>query len=201
MNIVLERDEKGNYIFAEPKPEPATAEMHQPITKDTLKSYGLTEDQIAVLEGIKSGKGDQTANMEMSFGGIGSALDKATGFQVMGLPLGEAAVGGAIALVLDRLVLGKLLAKYNSGTWGPFINLGTAWVIKKYGSKILGSKTADAAALILTYEAVADWVTLGINSVWPATQKQTFNQPSGGGGAMRQFERVADDYYAAAMGR
>ena len=198
MNIILERDEKGNYVFAEPKPEPATAEMRQPITRDTLKSYGLTEDQIAVLEGIKHGNTDQTANMEMSFGGISNTLDKVTGFQLAGIPIGEAAMGGVLAILIDRIAIAKLDP---SNKWGSYANLAAAFVVKKWGSKFLGNKTADAAALILTYEAIADWVTMGINKVWPTTQTQTFNQASGGGGAMRQFERVADDYYAAAMGR
>jgi len=200
MNIVLERNEKGDYVLTEPKLEPVTAEMHQTITKDTLKSYGMTDEQIAVLEQIKNGNSDQTANMEMSFGGIGTTLDKVTNMEVMGIPLGQAAMGGVLAILLDRIVLGKLLAKYNSGTWGPIINLGVAFAVKKYGGKFLGNKTADATALILTYEAIADWVTLGVNKVWPTTSNQVFKQPAASG-AMRQFESVANDYYAQALGR
>lgn len=180
---------------AEPEAE-TKAEMHQPVTADTLKAMGLTDEQVAILQGIKTGN---TANMEAGLfsGGIGSTLDKVTGMEIMGIPLGQAAVGGALAILLDRIVIAKLDP---TNKWGSWANLALALVVKKWGSKFIGNKTADAAALILTYEAVADWVTMGINKVWPtATSKQVFNQPTGG--AMHQFNRVANDYYASILGR
>ena len=197
MNIMLERNEKGDYVFTEPETE-QKAEMHQTVTPDTLRSMGLTQEQVDMLQDMKK---ENTANMEASMSG---ALDKVTNFQLMGLPIGKAAVGGAMAIVIDRIFISWLQSKVGNtiGTGaGTIINLGTAWAVKKYLGKYIGSQTADATALILTYEAIADWVTLGINKVWPtASASQVMHQTSSGG-SMRQFERVASDYYSQIIGR
>lgn len=172
--MILERQADGSYKVSEAK-----AEMQQELP-ETL-----------------------TAHMESSFGGIGATLDKVTGMEIAGIPVGEAAVGGALAILVDRIVINKLDP---TNKWGSWANLGMALVVKKWGGKFLGSKTADAAALILTYEAIADWVTMAINKVIPATGtssqvfKQNFAAPASPS-VVAQASRVADDYYARAFGR
>lgn len=193
-NVILERQPDGSYAVPEPDPAPATpkAELKQEITADNLKALGLTDEQIGILQGVKS---DRTANMEMSFGGIGSTLDKVTGMEVMSIPIGEAAMGGVIAILLDRLLIARVDP---TNKWGSWANLGAAFVTKKFLGKFIGNKTADAAALILTYEAVADWVTQAMNKVLPvkATSSQAFNQSS----AVMQANRVVRDYYYSGSG-
>ena len=91
-NIVLERQPDGSYQVSN-GPEPAAqAEMKQTLTTQDLRNIGLTDAQINTLSGIKS---DKTAQMESSgfMGGIGSTLDKVTGMEIAGIPLGQAAVG------------------------------------------------------------------------------------------------------------
>jgi hypothetical protein len=181
MNMILERQSDGNYTFTESEPAPK-AEMKQQ----------FTEEEIANLISLR--KESHTANMEMSFGGISGMFDKVTNMEVMGIPIGAAAVGGALAIVLDRIVLAKLDP---TNKWGSYANLALALVVKKWGSKFLGNKAADATAMILTYEAVADWVTMGINKVWPTKAVAAVKSS----GTMRQFESVANDYYSQALGR
>ena len=174
-NVILQRTEDGKYEVVET--EANRAEMKQ--------------------------EGALVGNMESStFGGIGATLDKITGMQIAGIPLGEAAVGGALAIVADRLIIARIDPQ---NKWGSWANLGMAFAIKKFGSKFLGTKTADAAALILTYEAVADWVTQAMNKVVPAkgTSCQVFKQTMAAhqSSAVNMASQVADDYYARAFGR
>lgn len=195
-SITLERQVDGNYSFVESEPETVKAEMKQSLTAADLKAMGLSDEQVNMLQGIKS---DTTANMEMSFGGIGSTLDKVTSMQFAGIPLGEAAMGGVLAIVLDRIVIARLDP---TNKWGSWANLAAAFAVKKYGGKFLGNKTADAAALILTYEAIADYVTTLVNKVPflapKATSSQVFKQTSGS--VMHAANQVANDYYSAAFG-
>lgn len=186
----MERQENGNYSFSEPAQK---AEMKQSVTESDLKAMGLSDEQISALQGIKSGT---TANMEASFGGIGSSLDKVAGMEIMGIPLGSAALGGALAIIIDRIAIAKLDPDHKYGSW---VNLAAALVIKKWGNKLIGNKAADATAMILTYEAVADWVTQAIDKVWPASMSQSFKQPMQQ--PMRQISAGRNDYYGQALGR
>jgi hypothetical protein len=181
-NTILERQADGSYKIVE---EPV-ANLHQDenSVKAVLATLGFTEEKIKALT-------SNTAELESP-----AFLDKVTNFEVMGVPVGAAAMGSALAILVDRVAIAKLDP---TNKWGSWANLGAAFVIKKWGGKFLGSKTADAAALILTYEAVADWVTMGLNKVLPNTvTAQQFQQSPGS--AVSQASKVANNYYAAAFG-
>ncbi len=180
MNSTLERQADGTYKIV----EALKAEMHQDekSVKEILAGLGFDEKKIAELT-------SNSVTMESP-----AFLDKITNFDLMGIPVGTAAVGSALAILVDRVVLAKVDP---TNKWGSWANLAAAFVLKKYGGKFLGSKSADAAALILTYEAVADWVTMGLNKVWPGGA--TMQQPHYSN-AVNQATKVAENYYANMFG-
>jgi hypothetical protein len=171
MNAILERQADGSYKME--TDTPATAEFHQELP--------------AKIETIG------TVTMESP-----AFLDKLTNMNVAGVPVGAAVVGSGLAILVDRVALAKLDP---TNKWGSWANLGAALVLKKWGGKLLGRQSADAAALILTYEAVADWVTAGMNKVLPpvvTAQQASMAQPRNT--AVAQATQVANDYYASAFG-
>jgi len=180
MQGTLERQADGTYKITEaPK-----AEMHQDTTLETLKKLGLDDNTIAAIT-------KQSATMENS---VSSAVDKVTGFELAGVPVGAAAVGAAATILIDRFVIAKLDP---TNKWGSWANLGLALVIKKWAGKYVGQKTADITALLLTYEAVADYVSQGINKIIPPKTTVSQMQQSSG---LRQAEVHASNYYAKAFG-
>ncbi len=82
------------------------------------------------------------------------------GMQVMGLPLGQAVVGGFVAVFATELVDG-LMAKQKSYVRGA-VKLGAAWAINKWGRKIpmLGEGGVKAVALLLTFDAIRDFIPI-----------------------------------------
>lgn len=188
MNGVIEKQPDGTWTIVESKPE--KAELKQTID---LKSLGFTDEEIAKIEGRK---GEQTANLEASASGFLNGIVKT---EVSGIPVGAAAAGAALTIIVDRLVIRKL---DKDGKWGVWANLGAAFVIKKYAGKFLGTQAADVTALLLTYEAVADWVTGLIDKVIPAaTMSQMRQAGMNQGSVMNQVNAVAKDYYARSEGR
>lgn len=101
------------------------------------------------------------------------ALKGLANFDPMGLPLGAAGAVSVVDYVKDRL-LGERLAQ-----WGALGGLGVAWAVKNYGKGVLGTRIADATALLLTYEAIRDTVGAWLDSVWPAQQAQAADMAQG----------------------
>lgn len=128
-------------------------------------------------------------------------LDKFARTEVAGIPIGAAVIGAGITILADRIILAKLTEK--SPEMRTWINLGAALVVKQFGSRFLGSKTADVTALLLVYEAVADTVSNLINKVWPpaalSAGQQVFGLPVATG--QNVGVRQEPDYYAKAWGR
>lgn len=120
----------------------------------------MTFDEKTNTYQLAQDSGDNVAEMES---GMSNTLDKITNMEVAGIPLGAAAVGGVTAIVLDRLILERFDPEHK---YGPLVLLGMAFAMDKWGKKFLG-KAATASALILTYEAIADYISLGIDKVWP----------------------------------
>ncbi|MDD5061504.1 MAG: hypothetical protein PHN44_04380 [Candidatus Marinimicrobia bacterium] len=181
---ILERQSDGSYKIVE---QEQTAEMHQEKSvKDVLATLGLDEKKIAELT-------SNTANLESP-----AFLDKLSNFELMGVPVGAAATGSAIAILVDRLALAKLDPTNKFGSWA---NLVAAFALKKWGGKLIGNKTADFAAFVLTYEAVADWVTQGLNKVMPSVVNAQMAQPiHNANSVVNQANAVAQNYYAQAFG-
>lgn len=80
--------------------------------------------------------------------------------QVFGLPVGQAVVGGFVAVFATELVDG-LMAKQQAYVRGG-VKLGAAWAINKWGKKIpfLGDGGVKAVALLLTFDAVRDFIPI-----------------------------------------
>ena len=103
----------------------------------------------------------ETAEMEQA-----GFLKGLVGFEPMGVPLGRAVVGGGLAFLVDRVIVQRI--DPTGAKLGRIGQLGVAWAVKKFGSKYLGSSAADAAALILAYDAIADMVEAQLNRILPA---------------------------------
>ena len=123
---------------------------------------------------------------------------------IAGIPVGGALTGAVVIELLDKLV-GSTIAGW--GIWG---NLVLAWAAKQFGSRWLGSRTADSAALLLTYAAVQPMVSDLLNKVWPGTVVEQPHALSGGGipvsqsmasSSMEQMPATSSDYYAMAFAR
>ena len=84
--------------------------------------------------------------------------------EIMGIPLGQAAIGGGIALLISELVdgiIGGAVTDRLGETWGPaLIKGGSAWAVKQWGAGVIGAKAADTAALFLAWEAIRSLVPI-----------------------------------------
>jgi len=84
--------------------------------------------------------------------------------EIMGIPLGQAAIGGGVALLISELVdgiIGGAVTDRLGETWGPaLIKGGSAWAVKQWGAGVIGAKAADTAALFLAWEAIRSLVPI-----------------------------------------
>lgn len=75
-------------------------------------------------------------------------------FEIGGIPVGQAAVGGAVAILATELIDGFM------NTWQPWqrglVKLGGAWVALQWGKKVLGSTGAKAVGLLLAFDGIRD---------------------------------------------
>ncbi|MBA7559165.1 hypothetical protein ES708_00779 [subsurface metagenome] len=78
--------------------------------------------------------------------------------EIMGIPLGQALIGGGVALIVSELVdgiIGGAVKERMGVEWAEaLIKGGSAWAVKAWGPGILGAKAADTAALFLAWEAI-----------------------------------------------
>jgi hypothetical protein len=83
-----------------------------------------------------------------------SAFDDIMKFEFWGIPIGEAAVGGFVAILASELVDGF------AATWEPWqrglLKFGVAGASAMWGKKILGSTGSKAVALLLAFDALRD---------------------------------------------
>jgi hypothetical protein len=135
------------------------------------------------------------ASMEKN--NIISSIDKAASFDIAGIPIGSAIIGGTAAILLDRVVLERIDPTHKYGPAAMLVGaLGMGWVGKKYHSK-----AAEATALILAYEGIADYISMIVDKVWPVaatTQNSVVRQATA---VARQVGSTGTDYYKAAFGR
>lgn len=78
--------------------------------------------------------------------------------EIMGIPIGQALVGGGVALAVAELVdglIGATVREKVGGRWAEaLLKGGTAWAVKSWGPGIIGAGAADTAALFLAWEAI-----------------------------------------------
>lgn len=118
--------------------------------------------------------------------------------EIMGVPIGGAAIGVAISSLLDALVarFAPGQAGFMSGTMGKLL---LAYVTKSYLSRWLGTRTADAAAFVFTIDAISGWVEKLIGGVIGGIGLQQARMTQGS--VLHQAQRVVQDYYGQAESR
>jgi hypothetical protein len=85
-------------------------------------------------------------------------FDGIMSFEIQGIPVGQAAVGGFAAIVLSELIDG--FASDMKDWQRGLIKLGVAAIAAKWGGRILGSTGSKAVALLLTFDAIRDFTPI-----------------------------------------
>jgi len=139
-----------------------------------------------------------TPSAEMhQLGGIARA-------EVFGLPLGQAAIGGGIAVIVGEIV-DMVMAKVMpaGGTMASALTKGVAaWLAVGPLSRWIGKDVGIAAAILLTYDAVRtlipfdEWIRQRI----PGHTPGEFGSRPMTESAVQQAQQVAEDYYKTALG-
>lgn len=80
-----------------------------------------------------------------------------TGFQIAGIPVGSAAVGGFIALLTSEVIDGLLAGRNVPEAFAKLIG---AWAVKQWGSRWVGAEAAADAAKFLAFDAVRSFIPL-----------------------------------------
>jgi len=125
---------------------------------------------------------NDTAELEA---GVLSGVSK---IQVMGIPIGNAVVGGGIAFLVDQLT-----ERFLPQLTGPTANIAGAFLVMYVGKRFLGTSTAQAAAMFLTYEAIRDTLEGALSGIFGAAQN-----PSGG---FQQQPATVGTYYETMLRR
>lgn len=81
-------------------------------------------------------------------------FDDIMSFQVWGIPVGQAAVGGFVAIFVSEIIDGFM--KDQQPWQRGLAKLGAAGVAGMWGKRFLGSTGAKAVALLLTFDAFRD---------------------------------------------
>lgn len=116
-----------------------------------------------------------------------------TKMEVMGIPIGAAAVGGATAFVVDA-VFDRFLPQLT----GSVANLVAAWAIMQFGHRFLGD-AARYAAIFLAYEAVRGPIENALGGIVKPAASQVAQQLLHQQG-FAQTSAVDGGYYTKALG-
>lgn len=82
-------------------------------------------------------------------------MDDIMSFEIWGIPVGQAVLGGFVAIFASELIDGFMA---NQPPWQRGLaKLGGAAVAGLWGKRILGSTGAKAVALLLTFDAMRDF--------------------------------------------
>lgn len=152
-----------------------------------------------------SPKPDDKTDAVMSKG----AMEGITDLKVWDVPVGQAAVGGFVAVIGSELVDG-FFANQQPMTLGV-IKLASAGILAKWGGRLLGSAGSKAAAIILAYDGIRQILPL---DEWAGNLVGAVTARTGGGLAgkagmtkekktpavIRQAESVVANYYADLSG-
>ena len=145
---------------------------------------------------------DDKAEMEQG------ALGGITKMEVFNVPVGQAVVGGFVAVFVTELI-DSFMQKQSSVVTG-LVKLVIAGVGAKWGKRLLGDTGAKAVTLLIAYDAIRDlipfddWAKTASSGITGAVSDRGLAQgrrrnPYNEG--MRQFDKAANDYYALAEGR
>lgn len=126
-------------------------------------------------------------------------------FQIGGIPVGKAAVGGGIAIFATELIDG-LLQRFNQGskTVTGLVKLAGAGAAIKWGGKYLGKEGAAVVALLMAFDGIRDITPIDtwMNNI---ANKISGYVPTGGLGAQQGKPNTQtkdnSNYYSRAFGR
>ncbi len=127
-----------------------------------------------------------------------------TKLEFMGIPIGQAAIGGFVAVAATELVDG-FLAKQNVYLRGG-TKLVAAFAAARYLKKIkfIGDGGAKAVALLITFDAIRDLIPIDVYAqkmVSKVTGKTMTAGLAGNNKAMKEILKPkSDEYYTLAMG-
>ncbi len=91
---------------------------------------------------------------------VSTSISKITDFQVAGVPIGGAVVGGFAAIFATELVDGYL--KNQSTMVRGLVKLAAAGVVIKFGKKYLGSSLCNTFALLVAFDGLKNDIMPGI---------------------------------------
>jgi hypothetical protein len=128
---------------------------------------------------------------------VNATLNKLANYDVMGLPIGGAVVGGLGAILIDRVLLQRIDPTHKYTPWSLLIASG---LMGKFGRKYLGD-AAKYASLILAYEGVADYMSSMIDKYNPVTPAATAQSRQATASAAQVGSPAAGDYYSQAFRR
>ncbi len=155
--------------------------------------YAKLEDSIAELS--------KKATAELHESG---PLAGITDFKVWDIPVGQAIVGGGVAVFATELLDGFLSTQ--PSMMRGVIKLVGAGVVVKWGSGLLGSTGAKAAALLIAFDGIRDlvpidtWMKGAAGKVSGIVTNKGLAQNSAPMSAVNQARRVAGDYYSRLSG-
>lgn len=95
--------------------------------------------------------------------GIASIANKIRDVEVLGIPLGEAVLGGGSALIVSELTDAIITPRLPNVPVAA-LKAGEAFVVSRWGHRVVGAGGARIATLFLTYEAIRalipldDWI-------------------------------------------
>jgi hypothetical protein len=110
----------------------------------------------SMLQEIQKGNPEPEPETEVAklkeAGVIGGVLD----FTVWDIPVGQAVVGGGVAVLFSEVIDGFLVTK--PAYWKAGAKLVAAGAAVKWGSKYIGSTGSKAVALLLAFDAIRQLV-------------------------------------------
>jgi hypothetical protein len=158
------------------------------------------------VDGGPEKTGELAAGKEKAVAEMGELgmLDSLAKFEIWNVPLGEAAVGGFVAVLATELIDGFMTTQ--SVQTKGLVKLVTAGAVAGFGKKYLGANASKAIALLMAFDAIRDLTPI---DAWAASlaTKITGAAPDAGlaDKAMRRITsqppHTISDYYAAAEGR
>jgi len=163
---MAETQEKTQYQNLEQR----VAEASKQANKEDMDALSKKIDDV----GNQAKPQDTTQNVSQEQGGmLGGAVSSIERMDIAGIPVGEALVGGGFALltteVVDAIVPASIKEKLPAEYGSAVLKGGTAFVLKKWGSGLLGKRATDLAVLFMTFDAIQDVlpVSSGIDKLIP----------------------------------
>lgn len=121
--------------------------------------------------------------------GIAGIAERIRDVQIAGIPLGEAALGGGSALLVSELTDGVLVPRIPQAPVA-LVKGAEAYVMSRWGHRVIGAGGARVATLFLTYDAVRSLIPL---DDWVKRLVEMITGAVGGG-------TTSDAYTSAAQG-